>query len=744
MPHPDAKASGRPPAGSTPSLRGRILADRAAAWVIAGGGISVVVAILLIFLFIGREALPLARGSRLGAPATLALPGSGSPLLVGTDSYQDLAWRLDTDGRLTVLDAVRGGLTTFAAPLESLERISALGLAGGNLTDRFVIGTSAGRLLACRLGVRRVLDEGVSHSVASFDVEDIALPADSTAAGAPSPAIDRVAWARGEDVSLLAWSAGGLWQAAQEDRETESWSRLALPAELAGLDLAALAASPSGERLALATAAGELLVLEAEDGALTLTTRWDSGLRGMRGLAFLTGSGRLAAGDAAGRVRAWVEAPAGDGVRAWVPGPALAGHAAPLALLLPSPRDRSLLSVDEKGGALLHYATTGRTLLEAQLPADIRAACFSPRGDALVLGGGGGLQRAALDNPHPEISWRALFGRLRYEGYDQPQAVWQSTGGSDDFEAKFSVLPLLFGTLKGTFFALLISVPLALLGAIYISQFAPTWLARTIKPAIEIMAALPSVIVGFLAGLVFAPYLEQHLTAVLAFALALPLLVLALVPVWQRMPGHKLGPKGLPQLGLGAALTLAALAAAYGLAPWLDAQVFGGSLIAWLHDRAGVVYDQRNSLVVGFALGFAVIPIIFTMAEDALSNVPDSLVSASLALGASRWTTVARVVLPGAAAGVFAAIMIGLGRAIGETMIVLMATGNTPLMDLSPFNGFRSMSACIAVEIPEAPVGGTLYRLLFLLALLLFAFTFVINSAATWIGERLRKSHGRF
>jgi phosphate transport system permease protein len=104
---------------------------------------------------------------------------------------------------------------------------------------------------------------------------------------------------------------------------------------------------------------------------------------------------------------------------------------------------------------------------------------------------------------------------------------------------------------------------------------------------------------------------------------------------------------------------------------------------------------------------------------------------------------VARVVLPGAAAGVFAAIMIGLGRAIGETMIVLMATGNTPLMDISPLNGFRAMSACIAVEIPEAPLGSTLYRLLFLTALLLFLFTFVINSAASWIGERLRKSHGR-
>jgi phosphate transport system permease protein len=411
-------------------------------------------------------------------------------------------------------------------------------------------------------------------------------------------------------------------------------------------------------------------------------------------------------------------------------------------LLVPSPRDRSLLSLDHAGQLRLHYGTTGRRLLEASTGA-AQAASFSPRGDALVLDGRRGLSVARLDNPHPELSWRALFGRLTYEGYQEPLAIWQSSGGSDDFEGKFSLLPILFGTLKGTLFAMVVSVPLALLGAIYVSQFAPTWLARLIKPAIEIMAALPSVIVGFLAGLVFAPYLEQHLTAVLAFVAALVLLILLMVPVWQRLPGHVLGPKGLPQLGMGAVLVLAALVLAFSTAPWLDQHLFGGGLIAWLGEKGGVVYDQRNSLVVGFALGFAVIPIIFTMAEDALSNVPDSLVSASLALGASRWTTVARVVLPGAAAGVFAAIMIGLGRAIGETMIVLMATGNTPLMDLSPFNGFRSLSACIAVEIPEAPVGGTLYRLLFLMALLLFAFTFLINTAASWIGERLRKQHGR-
>jgi phosphate transport system permease protein len=144
---------------------------------------------------------------------------------------------------------------------------------------------------------------------------------------------------------------------------------------------------------------------------------------------------------------------------------------------------------------------------------------------------------------------------------------------------------------------------------------------------------------------------------------------------------------------------------------------------------------------VGLAMGFAVIPIIFTIADDAFSSVPANLTAGSLALGASRWQTALRVILPTASPGVFSAIMVGFGRAIGETMIVLMATGNTPVLDWSIFNGMRTLSANIAVEIPEAPYGGTLYRILFLAAALLFAMTFVVNTIAEVIRQRLREKY---
>lgn len=177
------------------------------------------------------------------------------------------------------------------------------------------------------------------------------------------------------------------------------------------------------------------------------------------------------------------------------------------------------------------------------------------------------------------------------------------------------------------------------------------------------------------------------------------------------------------------------------LSPVVENAFFGGDTRSWLTNVMGIKFDQRNSLVVGIAMGFAVIPTIFSIAEDAVFSVPKHLTQGSLALGATPWQTLSRVVILTASPGIFSAVMMGLGRAVGETMIVLMATGNTPIMDFSMFQGLRTLAANIAVEMPESEVGSSHYRVLFLAAFVLFVFTFFFNTLAEFVRQRLREKY---
>ena len=407
-------------------------------------------------------------------------------------------------------------------------------------------------------------------------------------------------------------------------------------------------------------------------------------------------------------------------------------------------RDKSFVTAGDDGSLVLRHMTSERSVIS--FPATGQPVDFvllTPKMDGIIAKQAEGrLARYEISSPHPEITWKALFGKVWYEGYAKPEYTWQSTGGTDDFETKFSLVPLIFGTIKGTLYALLFAIPLAVLGALYTSQFMHPNIKAKVKPTVEIMAALPSVVVGFIAGLWLASRVEKQIVPVLLMVVLLPLFGTMGVLFWDRLPRgfrQKLRPGMeiaviVPLVFLGACVALA-------LGPMVESGFFQGDFRLWLTGAMNLVYDQRNCLVVGLAMGFAVIPIIFTIAEDAFSSVPQHLTAASLALGASRWQTAVGVVLPTASPGIFSAIMIGFGRAVGETMIVLMATGNTPVLDWSIFNGMRTLSANVAVEIPEAPYGGTLYRTLFLAGLVLFLMTFLVNTVAELIRHRLRERY---
>jgi phosphate transport system permease protein len=407
-------------------------------------------------------------------------------------------------------------------------------------------------------------------------------------------------------------------------------------------------------------------------------------------------------------------------------------------------RRKGFMTMDADGNMGIYHSTAERELIKARvIESSPVAATLSPRANALLVQADtGSVHFWHVDNEYPEVSMQALWQEVWYESYSKPAYIWQSSSSSNDFEPKYSLTPLVFGTLKAAFYSMLFATPLALMGAIYTAYFMTPVMRMYVKPSIEMMGALPTVILGFLAGLWLAPLIENHLAGVFSLFMIIPLGVMLFAFSWQSMPEkfrHKV-PEGWDAALLIPVILLSGWLAFAVSAP-LESWCFNGSLRDWLKNEWGMAYDQRNSLVVGLAMGFAVIPTIFSIAEDAIFSVPKHLTVGSLALGATPWQTMTKVVLLTASPGIFSAVMIGLGRAVGETMIVLMATGNTPVMDLSIFQGMRTLAANIAVEMPEAEVNSTHYRVLFLAALVLFTFTFVVNTLAEVIRQRLRERY---
>lgn len=724
------------------------LKNRLASVFVGAGGFAVIGSLLLMFLFLIYQVAPLWFSGRFEEFFSLEIKQPKSPVIIsGLDPYLVQSYHVFQNGEIRFFEAETGRLLkTELLPVNPAERI--LSWYPSPLKPGwFVIGTDSGRIITVEIKFNNVYTGSSRQTKGNvFLRDDFRFIPESDSLPAH---IEKVAFTVNEDDKMV-WSfvdhANNLHIRILDPDEEEFYTTKIDFHQQS--QITALALDAEGEKLLLGNLEGELFWCILDDPEnIYLKEHWKAAAGGITSLQFLIGGNSLIVGSSDGEVMAWFpvrkqqEGFKFNAIRRFLP------HRAAVIQIVPSARNRTFITLGADGELHVNYSTTGKTpLMERPASKKLRTVAFADKGNAVVLTDSDNRQFVArLDFAHPEVSLNTLFGKVHYEGYEKPEYVWQSTGGSDEFEPKLSLIPLIFGTLKGTFYAMLFSVPLALLAAIYVSQFAPKRLSRIVKPAIEIMAAIPSVVVGFLAGLYFSPIFESHLLAISLFLILF--IILTAITIWglRYLPTEKRMklPKGW-ELAYTLPLLIFSWYLGQVLAPGLESSFFQGNFLHWLYDHWNVTYDQRNSIVVGFALGFAVVPIIFTISEDAMSNVPESLTSAALALGASRWQTVRRIVLPAAAGGIFAAIMLGLGRAIGETMIVLMATGNTPILDLSPFNGFRAMSACIAVEIPEAPVGGTLYRVLFLTALLLFLFTFVLNSLASFVGDKLRKKYARF
>ncbi len=731
-------------------------ADKLARAVIVGGGIGVILAVLLILVLIGAESVPIWRDAKGSAESALRFAtAEKDPVLTAlSDPYRVTFVVLRASGIFQQVDRKTAKvLRETSVPGVNGSRVTAVGRTAAR--DLFAVGFDDGR--AAVLSARVRVEFGAAGRVSSFDSRSLGevqiLPE-----GTP---VRYVAAAREDWGMLLVGSSGGadlVLAKLPEESEAEEMPGAEpkgpaledLSGRLGGSSVTGIAVAETGQEAVAATSAGSFVPMSI-DSEGTVTALEPIAVEPedpspITAVAFLLGGQSIAFGDEKGRVSTWfrVRAPENPNLRLWRKIHVFAPMPAAVTAIGISASNKCFVTADARGDIWLRHNTSEQTLLRFPgrgTPAV--AAGISGSGDGLAeLTRDGLLLTWAIQNPHPETTLKTLFGKVWYEGYDQPEYSWQSTGGTDDFESKFSLTPLIFGTLKATFYALLFAIPVALGAALYAAVFAHPSVRRLVKPVVEIMAALPSVVIGFLAGLWLAPLIERLTVGTLLLTPVVPLVVVAAALGFQALPRAIRTRFGrLREMLLLVLVVVAAAWLAYAIGPWFERTAFGGDFKDWLFQNWQLRYDPRNSIVIGFAMGFAVIPIIFTISEDAFSNVPAHLSAASLALGASRWQTATRVVVPTASPGVFSAVMIGFGRAVGETMIVLMATGNTPIMEWSIFNGMRTLSANIAVEIPEAPFGGTLYRVLFFAAAILFFMTFLVNTAAEIVRQRLRKKY---
>lgn len=717
----------------------RLFKDRLVRFAVTSGGVGVLAALVLIFVYLAMVIIPLFSDAEIETNYAARVTQSGKPLAISVDDYSQIGLVLTQSGEARFLpldDSSKPALYTQqiannpVAFSQSAPGLGWYGLVDGqgkahifkpefNATLRE--NTRPPEVVPFRTSMDMQLT-GASDPVKTFVF--------STSTQAPT-----LVWQTQSGVLKARWQIPQLLDASPVTHDFTFSSGFDAPDQML--------LTPDGNNLYLRHGS-ELIVLVKGDNKFSVRevidlTQGDK-KHSVRTMDLLAGAYSLLVTHNDGRVSQWFDTLQGDKrtlthIRDFK-------LASELKYLLPDSHRKGFYSFYTNGTLQSHYTTSEKLVLfkraYKQAPA---MAAMSNNERYLITWQNDKLTVAFVDNPYPEVSLSSLWQKVWYEGYPEPEFVWQSTSASDDFEAKFSLVPIAFGTIKAAMFAMLFSVPLAVLGAIYTAYFMSPRMRRVVKPSIELMEALPTVIIGFLAGLWFAPIVEDHLITVVVMLFVLPLSTMVMGGLWALIPQpirNRL-PNGWHALVL-MPLILLLIGLGVWVSPMLEQAFFGGDMRLFLTDH-GIGFDQRNALVVGLAMGFAVIPTIFTIAEDAIFSVPKHLSDGSLALGATPWQTLIYVVLLTASPGIFSAIMMGLGRAVGETMIVLMATGNTPLMDWNVLEGLRSLSATIAVELPESEVGSSHYRLLFLSALILFVFTFAVNALAEWVRQRLRDKY---
>ncbi|WP_300483180.1 ABC transporter permease subunit [Shewanella sp.] len=726
----------------------RAFKDKAAQIGVTIGGTMVFVALLLIFFYLLYVIKPIFDSADVTPVKTVSYQHADVPtLMVGAEEQNEVMYRVAVDGQVDFYTVADGSLlSSFTPPLPAGVTVTSAAVAVPS-EQRFALGLSNGQVLVAGLefGLSYPNNKRLITPKLRYPAGETPITVDETGS-----AIHKLTFTYSSDKMSFAYQdESGVWRLTrlegQENMMTEEveWVSTTSQIQDAPKKVSHELMTPDQRQLMLQTG-NKIFVYDIRDtDSLDLLQVIDveRAKAQVNNVALLAGASSLLVSYDTGIVAQYFQVSGPKGrlyqeIRQFDDLP-------PIESITSEFYRKSFATVSPEGELTLLYTTSHRELFDEKF--DLKnpgKMGFTPRSNGIVVEADKKLHIFSVENSHPEVSWSAMWDKVWYEGYPEPKYVWQSTSGSDDFEAKLSLMPLAYGTMKAAFYAMLFAVPLAIAGAIYTAYFMSPKVRGFVKPTIEIMEALPTVILGFLAGLWLAPLIEEHLPGILILLILLPTSILASAYGWSQLPAawKQRLPEVYQELMLIPVVCFVGWFS-FAISPIIEVALFDGNTRQFITNELGITFDQRNALVVGIAMGFAVIPTIFSIAEDAIFSVPRHLSNGSLALGATPWQTLTRVVLLTASPGIFSAIMMGLGRAVGETMIVLMATGNTAIMEWSVFEGMRTLAANIAVEMPESAIGSSHYRVLFLAAFVLFIFTFFFNTIAEVVRQRLRERY---
>ena len=610
---------------NTPALqrkrRIRALKDKLARWYVSIGGLAVLGAITLIFFYLAQVVAPMFQGAELEArevqqPAWLA--DAGEPLLLAVEEQNKVAMRLGSDGAVRFFSVPTGDLLrTVELPLPAGSQIVSVGQdTPGN--RRMVLGLSNGQVLVAEHNYKVSYPEGKKTITPQLDYPFGEQPLNLDPQGRP---IEHAGISLNGSTLMVAGATSGALHALKivstENLMTGEKSLEEERMDLPQLSepIKALRIDPRQMWLFAVSGRASVDVFDLRRKQLNGRYKLLGGKGEITTVASLLGGISLMVGDSNGGIGQWFMVRSNDGqaelknVRNFQ----LADQ--PITQILPEERRKGFLALDSAGTLGIFHSTAHRELLTEQVAEGAAVAAMSPRATRLLVESGDQLQRFVIDNPHPEISWSALWGKVWYESYPEPDYVWQSTSATGDFEPKLSLSPLAFGTLKAAFYAMLLAAPLAICAALYTAYFMAPALRRKVKPVIELMEALPTVILGFFAGLFLAPYLENHLPGIFSLLLLMPVGILLAGWFWSRLPENiRLSvPDGWEALLLIPVILVVGWGS-LAISGYLENWFFGGDMRLWLSNDMGIPFDQRNALVIGIAMGFAVIPTIYSIA----------------------------------------------------------------------------------------------------------------------------------